>query len=95
MLDEVAEEPVLSLLRNFSAPVKLHFDQSDEDLSLRLGYDRDPWGRWDAGQHLALKALMQGIEQFRQGHQNITLPDTLKHGMAALLNDKRADATGS
>ncbi len=92
VLDEVAEEPVLSLLRNFSAPVKLHFDQSDEELSLRLGYDRDPWGRWDAGQHLALKALMQGIEQFRQGHQNITLPDTLKHGMAALLDDERADA---
>ena len=42
VLDEVAEEPVLSLLRNFSAPVKLHFDQSDEDLSLRLGYDRNP-----------------------------------------------------
>ena len=68
MLDEVAEEPVLSLLRNFSAPVKLHFDQSDEELSLRLGYDRDPWGRWDAGQHLALKALMQGIEQIGRAH---------------------------
>ena len=91
VLEGVTEKPVLSLLRGFSAPVKLHLQQSDEELSLRLAHDPDPWGRWDAGQQLALKAVLSGIADFRAGKREMHLPDALRDGMAALLNDETAD----
>src|SRR5665647_547666 len=47
---DVATRPVPSLLRNFSAPVKLVYPYRDEDLALLLTHDSDPFQRWEAGQ---------------------------------------------
>lgn len=47
IIDEVT--PVPSLLRDFSAPVRLIVDQSDEDLSLLMAYDTDSFNKWEAG----------------------------------------------
>jgi aminopeptidase N len=52
-------EPVPSLLRGFSAPVILADNLSDEDLLTLLAHDSDPFNRWEAGQRLALKRLLQ------------------------------------
>ena len=58
MLTEVAEQPVLSVLRGFSAPVRLEVaGRSDEDLAFLLAHDSDAFGRWDASQSLQ-KALV-------------------------------------
>jgi aminopeptidase N len=51
--------PVLSLLREFSAPVQLELQRSDEDLGLLLRSDPDPFSRWDAGQQLWQRQLLQ------------------------------------
>jgi len=54
----VAAEPVPSLLRGFSAPVKLRLDYSREQLLHLLACDSDPFNRWEAGQQLTLRAAL-------------------------------------
>lgn len=47
-----------SLLRDFSAPVKMTVEgQSDDDLVFLFANDSDPFNRWDAGQRLAMKLV--------------------------------------
>lgn len=58
VFDNIAEKPVLSLLRNFSAPVQIHRDVSDTELGFLLRYDNDAFNRWDAGQQMMAKALV-------------------------------------
>ena len=55
---DVAEKPVPSLLRDFSAPVVLNFDYSDADLAFLMAHDSDPFNRWEAGQRLAMRRLL-------------------------------------
>ena len=55
----VTSKPVPSLLRNFSAPVILDIEYSDEELGLLLAHDSDPFNRWEAGQRLATRRLVK------------------------------------
>ena len=55
---EVNDPPVPSILRGFSAPVMLETDHSDADLAILMGHDNDPFNRWDAGQRLARKQIL-------------------------------------
>ncbi len=68
---DVAEAPVPSLLRDFSAPVKLHFPYSREDLAFLLTHDSDGFNRWDAGQRLAMLALEDLIAAHRNGVEKV------------------------
>jgi aminopeptidase N len=63
----VTAPPVPSLLRGFSAPVILEYDYDDDELALLMARDRDPFNRWEAGQRLALRALLAGIAEARAG----------------------------
>ena len=60
-------EPVPSLLRGFSAPVKLDAGYAEDELAFLLARDSDPFVRWDAGQTLSLRALLRLIEGRRSG----------------------------
>lgn len=55
--DGIAARPVPSILRDFSAPVKLVTDLSDEDLRLLQIDDTDGFNKWEAGQTLALRNI--------------------------------------
>ena len=61
--DHIAEQPVLSLLRDFSAPVKLDYDLSDEALMCLFSHDTDAFNRWDAGQQAMINLIRQCVEQ--------------------------------
>jgi aminopeptidase N len=50
--------PALSLLRHFSAPVKLEMGRPTAELVHLLARDSDPFARWDAGQALLRRALL-------------------------------------
>jgi aminopeptidase N len=52
VFENVEERPVISMLREFSAPVKLNYEYSDEDLSFLMVHARNDFARWDAGQML-------------------------------------------
>ncbi len=64
---ELASEPVPSLLRNFSAPVILDYDYSDEQLAHLLAHDTDPFCRWEAGQRLAMRRLLNLVSAVQSG----------------------------
>jgi aminopeptidase N len=53
IFEGLAEQPVVSLLRGFSAPVKLAMERSLDELAFLLSYDSDTFNRWEAGQQLA------------------------------------------
>ncbi|MDP2152773.1 MAG: aminopeptidase N [Methylotenera sp.] len=55
--DHVSSRPVPSILRGFSAPVKLVTDLSDDDLRLLQLKDTDGFNKWEAGQTLALRTI--------------------------------------
>lgn len=62
------KQPVLSVLRGFSAPVRLEFEQSREDLVALIGFDNDPFVRWDASQRLAFEAIDEGTGVLAQDY---------------------------
>jgi aminopeptidase N len=56
--DQIEDRPVLSINRNFSAPVNIDFAQSEEDLLTLLSSDDDSFNRWEAGQKLAMQMIL-------------------------------------
>ncbi|MFT3735076.1 MAG: aminopeptidase N [Rhodocyclaceae bacterium] len=67
IFEDIANEPVPSLLRGFSAPVVLDYDYSDVALTHLMAYDTDAVNRWEAGQRLATGILMQGVKALGAG----------------------------
>ena len=55
--------PVPSLLRGFSAPVKLSYGYRDEELMFLMAHDSDGFNRWDAAQRLAQQLLLQQVQR--------------------------------
>ena len=89
-LEGVSEKPLLSLLRGFSAPVKLHLDQSDEELALRVAHDSDPWAAWDAGEQLRLNIMLKGLAARARG-EAFQPPALFSRSFGALLDNEAAD----
>ena len=89
----VQAEPVPSLFRHFSAPVKATFDYSDEALAYLFGHDQDEFNRWDAGQQLAVKIIKVLVAQRQAGHSldvaavGETLPHFVRAFEATLCDD--------
>lgn len=54
----VTAKPVVSLLRNFSAPVNLEFNYSDEELAFLLQYETNGFNQWQATQTLLERVLL-------------------------------------
>jgi aminopeptidase N len=81
---------VPSLLRGFSAPVRIEYEYSDDDLAHLMGHDSDPFARWEAGQTLAQRILLQGVEAVRAGREMI-VPDAFADAIARLLADGTRD----
>ncbi len=87
---DVPEAPVPSLLRGFSAPVKVVFDFDERELALLAAHDSDPVGRWDAAQRMYAGAIMREAERRRAGHA-LTLAPTLSAVVSTLLSDRSSD----
>ena len=58
----LGERPVPSLLRGFSAPVRLRYPYSDADLMFLMAHDSDGFNRWDAAQTLAQRRLLALVD---------------------------------
>ncbi|MFC0820729.1 aminopeptidase N [Moraxella marmotae] len=54
--------PVVSVLRNFSAPVKLDFEYTDEDLMALVAFENQGFNRWQAVQTLVNRWLFGGLD---------------------------------
>ena len=82
------DEPVPSILRGFSAPVKVKIDLSDDERLFLMTHDSDEFNRWDAGQQLAVKLLLELVEDHQQGRPLVldnmfidAFKETLEGGM--------------
>ena len=62
---DVKECPHVSVLRGFSAPVKLQLDRGLDELGFLLSYDTDLFNRWEAGQQLATHILLDRIHSIQ------------------------------
>ncbi|HCI31442.1 MAG TPA: aminopeptidase N [Psychrobacter sp.] len=59
VFENVASEPVVSLLRDFSAPVQLNYDYQDADLAFLLKHETNGFNRWQVTQMLVNRILLQ------------------------------------
>jgi len=84
----VEVEPVPSLLRGFSAPVVLVDTLTDADLLTLLSHDPDPFCRWEAGQRLALKRLLDSV----RGDMHAPLDAGFIEAMRGVLRHPTLDA---
>ncbi|MBG03039.1 MAG: aminopeptidase N [Rhodospirillaceae bacterium] len=57
----IENDPVVSALRDFSAPVTLSAPLRDSDRAFLLAHDKDPFNRWEAGQQYATDYLLASI----------------------------------
>ncbi|MEW6120526.1 MAG: aminopeptidase N [Pseudomonadota bacterium] len=85
VFERVPAAPVASLLRDFSAPVRLDFEQTDAELAHLMAHDSDAFNRWEAGQRLATRVLLAGIAQGGAGDDWI--PTTFIDACARVLAD--------
>jgi aminopeptidase N len=76
VFEQVNSKPILSLLREFSAPVKLEYPYSDEELIFLMVNARNEFARWDAGQELLAKYIRVNVGTVQQGGE-ISLPDAV------------------
>ncbi|MCJ0974575.1 aminopeptidase N [Pseudomonas sp. PS1] len=87
---EVPEQPLPSLLRGFSAPVKLEFPYSRDQLMFLMQHDSDGFNRWEAGQQLSVQVLQEMIGQHQRG-EALQLDQRLVTALRSLLEDERLD----
>jgi aminopeptidase N len=87
---DIAERPLPSLLRGFSAPVKLSFPYSREQLQFLMRHDSDGFNRWDAGQQLAVQVLQELIGQVQRG-EPLLLDQRLVEALRAVLTNESLD----
>ena len=75
----ITSKPIVSLLRNFSAPVDLHFDYSEQELAFLLQYETNGFNQWQATQTLLERILLddQPSEIYIEAMLN-TLPDLIQ-----------------
>lgn len=73
----VASEPIPSLLRDMSAPVKLRYDYSDEDLAFLMKHDTDSFNRWESGQKVRWR-LSRGAGVRRLRRMLIPVMETIE-----------------
>jgi aminopeptidase N len=87
----VPKPPVPSLGRDFSAPVIISYPYSDDALRYLLTFDSDPFNRWEAGQRLALKLMLQALAD-HQSSREARFPDFLADAFGAILRDGLKDS---
>jgi aminopeptidase N len=84
---DVPKGAVPSLLRGFSAPVKLSAAWSDADLGFLAATDDDPFSRWEALQTLSTRAILAMVEAQRAGR-----PMSLDAAVVSAVRDGLEDA---
>jgi len=89
----IAEKPVASLLRGFSAPVKLKIERSRAELAFLMAHDGDSFNRWDAGQALATQVLLELAGKAKAGQSLPALDKTIVDAFGAILDDAKLDGS--
>jgi len=68
VLKDIHQKPILSINRDFSAPIILDFDQNEHELLFIIGHDDNAFSRWEAIQKIASQNILNNR---RPSHQLI------------------------
>jgi len=90
VFENISEQPTPSLLRDFSAPVKLFYDYSDEELAFLIINDSNAFARFEAGQRYMTRVLFGLIEKWR-AKEKLELPDGFVSAFKQVLLDDKTD----
>ena len=82
----IHEDPVISINRGFSAPIKLITDLAATDLAFLAAHDADPFNRWQALQTISVRLLVDNVAALRSGRPTRS-DDQLMLALAAILED--------
>ena len=86
----IMSKPLPSLLRDFSAPVKLNYDYSVDDLVFLMKHDRDSFNRWEASQRLT-KTLMLDMLADKADGKPIGIEPKIIDAFQGVLTDEKLD----
>ncbi len=82
--------PVASVLREFSAPVKLSYQRDETELAFLQSADSDPFNRWDAGQTYATALMLRNVERHQSGLPFEPDP-AFSEALRAILSSEKLD----
>ena len=87
IFDNVPEQPIISLLRDFSAPVKLSYDYQDSDLIFLMQHASNAFSRYDAAQMLLAKYVRLNVNNYKQNMPQVLPESVIDAFRAVLLSD--------
>ncbi|RLM23044.1 aminopeptidase N [Brenneria alni] len=90
IFDQVPCQPIPSLLREFSAPVKLNYPWSDVQLTFLMRHASNAFSRWDAAQSLLANYIRLNVSRYQQ-QQALSLPMHVVDAFRAILLDDSLD----
>ncbi|MEE4364846.1 MAG: aminopeptidase N, partial [Desulfotignum sp.] len=67
VFDNIPENSIPSVFRQFSAPVKINTDLTHEELAFLMAHDTDACNRWDAAQTLFVDEVRQLVHKEQAG----------------------------
>lgn len=90
LFENVPSTPIISVLRGFSAPVKLVMPRPLTELAFLLRHDNDSFNRWEAGQKLSTNVIFKLITALKQDHE-LVIPSILIDGFKINMEQSWAD----
>ncbi|MGZ3775519.1 MAG: aminopeptidase N [Pseudobdellovibrionaceae bacterium] len=84
------ERPVLSILREFSAPVNLKWNAKEDDLYFLMKKDTDSFNRREMAQKLAIGVLHQLVESARK-KETLTVDPRYLDAISSIVCDENMD----
>ncbi|MDP1581796.1 MAG: aminopeptidase N [Bradyrhizobium sp.] len=86
----ISERPVLSINRDFSAPIKLNTDLTGDDLAFLAAHDGNAFNRWQALQTTAMRLLIDNVAALR-AQQPARTDGKLTAALQAILSDSKLE----
>lgn len=92
IFENLDTKPTPSLLRNFSAPVNLVFPYTDLELALLAAHDPNAFARWEAGQELATRQILNMARAWRELGEVCAPEPIMLESWGSMLQDTTVDA---
>ena len=88
--DNIEAGTLVSVLRNYSAPVKLNFELDNQQLAFLMAHDSDEFNRWNCAQQLGLNIMLALVQDYQQ-KKPLQLDQFLIATFRKILTDDSAD----
>jgi aminopeptidase N len=91
VFENLSSKPVLSLNRQFSAPIHLDWNASFEELLFLMKHDSDAFNRWESSQKIYLGLYSQLVSSLRAGKSTEVSPAVI-NAFQSVVENRELDA---